>query len=443
MILEVWLLGGGIVACMLFSAFFSGAESGLMLADPIRLQYQAERGDGRARLILAMKQKPDILIGTVLVGNNIVNVSAAVLTNRLLEHWMEPYMANVAATLSLTLIMLITSEILPKMIFQSRPEELSRRVAPWLRLVGWILRPVLLLVNGVSGVLVWVFGGGKRGRAPLTREDITLLADVGMEQGAINARSYALIGSVLAFTRTTAREIMTPLVDVVALGEDAVVEDVVRLIERTGFSSIPVYRKHAHTMTGYVSAFDLKQSRRTVGISEFIRPAVFVPESKCIDGLLIEMRQKRLPMVFVVDEWGGTAGIITHEDIAEHVVGQILDKGEKMELEMQEVSPGEYLADGWTDVDKVQQVLRIRIEKKGFETVGGFLEYLMQRVPAIEESVAYEGYRFHVEEADSTRVIRVRIKQAGSRRRLKSDQTHAKKQARAEQNGKKHETEQV
>lgn len=426
MILEIWMLAGGIVTCVLLSAFFSGAESGLMLADPLRLQYQAERGDSRARLILAMKQKPDLLIGTVLVGNNIVNVSAAVLTNRLLEHWLEPYMANLTAILALTMIMLVTSEILPKLLFQSRPEELSRKVAPWLRLVSWLLRPTLILVNGVSGILVWVLGGRKRGRTLLTREDITLLADVGMEQGAINARSYALIGSVLEFSRTTAREIMTPLVDVIALEEEAVVEDVVRQIERTGFSRIPVYRKQAHTMTGYITAFDLKQSRRTAGIAEFIRPAEFVPESKCIDGLLIEMRQKRLPMVFVVDEWGGTAGIITYEDIAEHVVGQILDKGEKTELEMQEVAAGEYLADGWTDVDKVQHVLGIRIEKKGFETVGGFLSCLMQRVPAVGESVTFEGYRFHVEEADNTRVIRVRIKQVGPRKRLNSGQKCAK-----------------
>jgi putative hemolysin len=439
---EIWLLLGGIVACLFFSGFFSGAESGMMLADPLRLQHRADRGDSRARLILAMKQNPDHLIGTILVGNNIVNVSAAVLTNRLLGNWMEPYMATLVATLSLTVIMLITSEILPKMIFQSRPEELSRHVVPWLRVLGWILHPILLVVNAISGVLVWVLGGQKKERGTLTREDINLLADVGMEQGAINARAYALIGSVLAFAKTTAREIMTPLVDVIGLEDDAVVEDVVRVIEKTGFSRIPIYRNHAHTMTGYISAFDLKQSRRTAGIGEFVRPAVFIPESKCIDTLLIEMRQKRLPMVFVVDEWGGAAGIITHEDIAEHVVGQILDKGEKMELEMQEVSPGEYLADGWTDVDKVEQILRIRIEKKGFETIGGFLEHIMQHIPAVDESVVYEGYRFLIEEADSTRIFRVRIKQAGSKKRIRTNQAKEKKLPRPESNGKKNETEQ-
>jgi len=435
--IEIWLLAGGILVCMALSAFFSGAESGMMLSDPIRLQHRADRGDLRSRLILSMKQKPDLLIGTVLVGNNIVNVSAAVLTNRLLEHWVPSYAANFITTFGLTIVMLMTSEIMPKLLFQSRPEELSRYVAPWLRVFGVILRPVLMLVNGISGVMVYLVGGKRKDRQVLTREDITLLADVGMEQGAINARSYALLSSVLAFAKTTAREIMTPLVDVIALEEDTSVEEVVKVIERAGFSRIPVYRKHAHTMIGYISAFDLKQSRRNASSAEYLRPAVFIPESKCIDSLLIEMRQKRLPMVFVVDEWGGTAGIITHEDIAEHVVGQILDKGEKMELEMQEVAPGEYLADGWTDVDKVQQVLRIRIEKKGFETIGGFLEHLMQRIPSVSESVLYEGYRFHVEEADSTRIVRVRIKRTGSRKRGANKQAVPKKPVFPEQNGKK------
>jgi CBS domain containing-hemolysin-like protein len=399
---------------MLFAAFFAGTETGMMLADPLKLQHRAEQGDGRSAQILKLKETPETLLGVLLIGNNIVTVTATVLCNRLLENWLEPAIASVLSVLALTFVMLITSEIIPKLVFQSRPESLSRSILPVLRFFILLFRPILFVVNIFSKAIAFMLGATKKLRYSISREDISLLAEIGVQDGTIDPRSWALFGSVLAFGGTTAREIMTPLVDVIAIDEGESVDELVRVIMRSGFSRIPVYREHAFSMVGYVSAFDLKKSRRNENISEYIRQAAFVPESKNIDSLLIEMRQNHLALVFVVDEWGGTAGIITHEDIAEHVVGQILDKGEKAELEMQSVGHGEYLADGWTDIDKARQVLRIKIEKKGFETVGGFLEHIMQRIPHTGESIRYEGYQFYVEEADATRIIRVRIKQKKS-----------------------------
>jgi CBS domain containing-hemolysin-like protein len=417
---------------MIFDAFCSGAESGVLNADPLKLQHQAERGDKRSKQILKLKQNMETLIGVVMIGTNVVVVTASMLSNKLLEHWFEPSLASVITVLALTPVMLVASEILPKIIFLSRPEELSRKIVPGLRVLLFVFKPLLFVFNGLSAMLAFLLGGSRKIRPSLTREDISLLAEVGSREGSISPRSYALFGSVLSFGSTTAREIMTPLVDVTAVEEDTSVEDLVRVIVRTGFSRIPIYKERVFSMCGYVSAFDLKKSRRNESIAEYIRPAVYVPESKNVDSLLVEMRQKRLSLVFVVDEWGGTAGIITHEDIAEHVVGQIKDKGEKTELEMQQVGVGEYLADGWTDVDKVQQVLRIYIDKKGFETVGGFLEHIMQRVPQADESITYQGYHFYIEEADATRVIRVRIRQ-----KKKQQSGAQKKKPAPAQNGKK------
>jgi len=438
MTLTTWLLLAGVISCMAVGAFFSGAESGFTLADPLKLQHRAERGDTRSKQVLKMKQSGETLIGALLIGNNIMTVSATVLCNKLLEYWFSPKTASVLSVFVLTVLMLVTSEIIPKMIFLSRPEDLTRKVAPILRVLTLIFRPVLLVINGLSKLFVGAAGGGKKkkkARPSLTRDDISLLAEIGKRDGVINPHSYILFSSVLAFWNTTAREIMTPLVDLTAIEEDASVEDLVRVIMRSGFSRIPVYKEHVFTMVGYVSAFDLKKSRRNEGISEYIRRASFVPESKNIESLLIEMRQERLPLVFVVDEWGGTAGIVTHEDIAEHVVGQIKDKGEKTELEMRQIAPGEYLADGWTDIDKVRQTLHIRIDKKGFETAGGFLEHLMQRIPLAGESISYEGCQFFIEEADPTRIIRVRIQQKSG----KKNQQERKKPALT-QNGKKNGT---
>jgi len=408
--IEYLLLSSGILFFILLSAFFAGSETGFMSVNKIKMNHQAEQGDELAVQTIRLLKKPARLLGTTLVGTNISVVSATVLTNELLKKFMDVHYAQICSTIGLTVLMLVFSEIIPKAVFQKRADELTRRSTPFLRFSMLLFYPISLVVSGFSNLVLLVMG--KRHvheKHALSREDIELLAGIGAEEGIINKTAQAFIHSVFSFGRTTAREIMTPLVDVVSIEQKRSINMLVKLADNSGFSRIPVFRKHIYDMLGYVSTLDLIHSRKRDTLNKYIRPAVFIPETKRIDRLLLEMRQEKLPLVFVVDEWGGTAGIITHEDIAEYVVGQIRDRGEKIKIDIHKVASGEYLIDGGADVDLVQEELNIDIEKSGFETVAGFVACLMQRIPEKGDVAECGGYKIHIEEAEKTVVTKVRF----------------------------------
>lgn len=416
MISEVIVLALGTVGFISLSGFFAGSETGFVSVNRIKLNHMMENGNERARLILRMLKRPSGILGTTLVGTNICVVSATVLTNQLLLHFMPPYAATLLSTVGLTLLMLMVSEIIPKTLFQSRANELTLRYAPLLRFAYFLFYPVSQLVSSISHFLLYLTGKHReRGEQGYSRDDIDLLASLGAQEGIISPTAQAFIHSVFSFGQATAREIMTPLVDVVSVEQGRSINAAVKAVEASGFSRIPVYKEQAYDMQGYVSAFDLLYSRKRDTLTRYLRPAVFVPETKRIDRLLVEMRQNAVPMVFVVDEWGGTAGIVTHEDIAEYIVGQIRDRGEKASNDIDEVGPGNYLVDGLTDVDLLCEKLNLQVEKQGFETTAGFVEYLMQRIPAAGEHTEYGAYRIIVEEADRTSLKRVRFLKRSSR----------------------------
>lgn len=406
-----WLVYlGGMSLILVFSFFFSGSETGFMTLNMLKIRHLAERGDHRAAVALRLMEKPVQVLGTTLVGNNICVVTATVMTGTFLSNYLDPSGVHLAVTFGLTLVMLVVGEIIPKSLFQLHGNELTVRFIRITQLLRWVFFPVVMFVNGFSHLLLWFFGRiGKPARTGYTREDIELLAGIGAEEGIIDETARAFIHSVFSFSSTTAREIMTPLVDVVMVDEEKSINTVVKMISEYGFSRIPVYHNHAYSVVGYVAGFDLIHSKKRDKLEKYIRPAVFVPETKRIDSLLLEMRRNGVPLVFVVDEWGGTAGIITHEDIAEHIVGNIRDIGEKVTADIQQVKPGEFLVDGIADVDRLEEKLGLTIEKMGFETASGFVEYLMQRIPAKGESVQYKGYTITVEDAEPAVVHRIRF----------------------------------
>lgn len=402
----------------LLSAFFSGSETAFLTANRLRIEHAAEKGDARSRIALRLFRKPSRLLSTVLVGNNIVNVSSSIIAGIILKEMlgMSEAWANFIISIGLTVLLLIAGEIIPKAISQRRADTVTLHVARVFQLVTWLFLPVTLFVGAFSSFVLYFTkkkaAAQGHGRS---REDIEILAAIGVEEGIISPSTQDFIHSVFSFGKTTVREIMTPLVDVVSIEQGRSINTAARLIEESGFSRIPVYRERVDDVLGYVSVFDLVHSKKRDKLDNYIRPALFVPETKRIDGLLVEMRQAGVPLVFVVDEWGGTAGVVSHEDIAEHIVGQIRDRGGKEVPEIQTVGQG-YLVDGLTDVDLLAEVTGIKVRKDGFETVAGFVCYLAQKIPAKGDVLEYGGYRIHVEEADATSVGTLCFVRSGSER---------------------------
>ncbi len=404
------------------AAFFAGSETGFVSVNSHKMRHRAEKGDKRARLLLKMMKNPSFVLGTTLVGTNISVVTATVLTNTFLRQYMPLPYANLVSTVGLTLFLLIYSEIIPKTIFKNRADELVSRTSPYIWIMHYIFFPVIIFVNMFSNFFLFLSGKRKHHqKAALSREDIDLLTGIGVDDGILNKSTHAFIHSVFSFGTTTVREIMTPLVDIVSIEKKKSINAAVKLIESSGYSRIPVFNERVDDMRGYVSAFDLIHSKKRDTLKKLIRPGFFIPETKKIGNLLIELRKNKTPLAFVVDEWGGTAGIITHEDIAESIVGQIRAMGEEKVVDIKEISKGEYMVEGTTDIDFLQERLELIFDKTGFETVSGFVENVLQKIPAAGEWFDAGGYRITVESANEKLVEKVKFKKLNVQRQRKKN----------------------
>ncbi len=399
----IFVLLLGMFLSMGLAAFFAGSESGFLALNRLKIEKDARLGDGKALILDKLIANSKKMLGATLVGTNLSVVSATVLANMILVRYFSLEVAQLITTFGLTFFLLIFVEIIPKSIFHRKADELLPRLSKLMQWTYLLFLPIVYFVNGFSALILFVTGNSKKlERGVLSRDDIEILGNIAVNEGVINRNAKAYIHSVFLFGKTSAREIMTPLVDVVAVEAGKSLNSVVKVIDQNGFSRIPIFSKKAYNMVGYINSLDIIHSKKRDKMTKFLIDPVFVPETKVIDDLLIEMRATKIPMVFVVDEWGGTAGIITNEDIAEFVVGNVRDVGEKLKKEIIEERAGVYLIDPGTDVDDLKEELCLGLKKDGFETAGGFVEFLMQKVPKKGESIKFENYKIIVEDATDT-----------------------------------------
>jgi len=403
MIPPTFILLLGLLISIGLAAFFAGSESGFLALNRLKIEKDARLGDSKAIILDNLIGKSKKMLGATLVGTNLSVVSATVLANMILVRYFSLEVAQLLTTFGLTFFLLIFAEIIPKSIFHRKADILLPKLSKLMKWIYMLFLPIVYFVNGFSAIILFLTGNSNKfEKGVLSRDDIEILGNIAVSEGVINSNAKAYIHSVFLFGKTSAREIMTPLVDIVAVEAGKSLNSVVKVIDQSGFSRMPIFSKKAYNMVGYINSLDIIHSKKRDPMKKFLIDPVFVPETKVIDDLLIEMRTGKIPLVFVVDEWGGTAGIITNEDIAEFVVGNVRDAGEKLKKEIIEERAGVYLIDPGTDVDDLREELCLGLKKDGFETVGGFVEFLMQKIPKKGDSVKFENYKIVVEDATDT-----------------------------------------
>jgi putative hemolysin len=319
-----------VVACLLASAFFSAAEMAFIAANRIRLRHLAEQGIRAARGYMEAFQNPERLLSTAMMGVTIAHVTASAVTTAALL----PYVGRKAplwATVILTPLMLVFGEILPKALTQQRATVVALRTFDALRAAAWLLKPLVTLANALVGAILRGLGRRERRDPFVSRDDLRLLFQV-EPVGVTDVREEErdMIEGIFDLGETTVREIMVPLVDVVAVPEEATVAETVERIRETGHSRLPVYRERIDHIVGVVAALDILQRGSSEElIKALTRPAYYVPATKRIDDLLREMQRQRIRLAVVVDEYGGAEGIVTVEDVVEEIVGEIADERER------------------------------------------------------------------------------------------------------------------
>jgi putative hemolysin len=370
------------VICILLSAFFSSSEVALISITRAKVRTLLNDGRPGSNAVAVLKESPEHLLITILIGNNIVNIAAASIATAIAIQMFGDIGVGIA-TGFVVIILLVFGEIGPKIYAARASDSFALTVAPVILFLSRIFTPLIWLVERVSPK----FGIGKEIAEPaVTEEEIKEWIDVGKEDGTLEQGEQDMLYSVLEFADTTAREIMTPRVDVIAMEDSVSFEEAIRIFNETGFSRIPVYHDQIDNITGILNVKDVFSAmvshRKDSTVTEVMYDPMFVPETKKIDDLLKELQVHRVQMAIVLDEYSSFVGIVTVEDILEELVGDIMDEYDKEEPEVQNVSEGVFVVDAQMWVEDVNERMEIDLPvDESYETIGGLIIDRLGHIP--------------------------------------------------------------
>ncbi len=418
------------------SAFCSGTETALTALGDARARQLRDGGGRRAHLLSVWIDHPERVLSTLLIGNTLVNVGAGALAGAIGAElastggW-SAATGVAAATALMTLVVLFFGEIIPKTLAKRHPIRVSLAMIPAARAVVALLWPVSTAVTRATSRIVSAFGSDAGTGSGVTSEEIEYLIEMGTKEGVLDEVKEELLNSVLEFADRVAKEIMVPRTRVVAIDKDASPDELVRIVAENPFSRMPVYQGSIDEVVGILLVREIVgevRYGRPITISKFLKPAFFVPEGMKISRLLKEMQRRRTHLAVVVDEFGGTSGIVTLEDVIEEIVGEIQDEADVETAPVKALSQGLWLADGAVALHDLEGVLNeapadaagngaaaaerpeIRFpEQVDYETLGGFVTAQAGRVPPVGATVVWDGLTFTVRGGDERRVTKVEI----------------------------------
>jgi CBS domain containing-hemolysin-like protein len=418
----IWIGIVIIIICVVFEAFFSGSEIALISVDKIKLRHMAEAGSHGARQAQDMLHQPERFLGTTLVGTNISVVLGSVLMTRVLSQipWFAERNIELYVVLILTPIGLILGEIVPKSIFQQYANAIVPVIAPLLHLALKIFYPLVFLVSHLTNKFLRIMGvERKHGQQTLTREELKFLIHTDAHGSLGDQQRKEMMQRVFEFGDTTVREVMVPLVEVVALEKGTAISAAIEKVQQCGFSRIPIYEERIDRIIGIIHAFDLfRATPQDMTIDRFIRKAYYIPEIMQLDDLLQELQRHRTQIAVVVDEYGGSLGIVTLEDSLEEIVGEIEDEFDDLSEEMYKKLPnGAYRIYARMEIDDINEALPLNLPEGTYETLGGFLLSQFYHIPTVGEVIEYRGWSFKVEEANARAIIRVLVSKTSKARK--------------------------
>lgn len=400
-----------ILICL--SAFFSSAETSMTTVNKIRIQSLAEQGDKRAKILLTVIEDSGKLLSTILIGNNIVNISASSLATTLTMR----LFGNAAVSIStgiITLLVLIFGEITPKTMASLYAEKMALSYARIIHFLMFLLTPVIFLVNKLAkGVLTLLRIDDSVKGNTITEHELRTLVNVGHEEGVIEKEERQMIYNVFDFGDSQAQDVMVPRIDVSFADVNSSYEDLIGLFREEKHTRFPVYEETTDNIIGIVNVKDLLLTdQKDFTLRKILRDAYFTYEYKKTSELLMEMKENSVSFAVVLDEYGATSGIITLEDLVEEIVGDIHDEYDvEEEDDLTEIIPGkEYLALGSARLDDQDEVLHLNIESDDYDSIGGYIIEQLDRFPEKGESVTTQsGIRLVVDKIERNRIGSVHI----------------------------------
>lgn len=397
-----------IIGCIIMSAYFSATETAFSSLNRIRIKNMAEKGNKRAGLVLKLSENYDGLLSTILIGNNIVNIASASLATVIFVKLLGDEAGASISTVVTTIVVLIFGEVSPKSIAKESPEQFAMFSAPFLNAFMVLLTPANYLFKQWKKLLSLLIRTS--GDSGITEEELLAIVEEAKQDGGIDEQEGSLIKSAIEFTELEAMDIATPRVDVTGIPVDADKEEIAAVFGETGYSRLPVYKDKIDDIIGIIYQKDFYNQvyRGVCSVEAIVRPALYVAKSKKINVLLKELQKNKMHIAVVIDEFGGTMGIVTLEDILEELVGEIWDEHDVVVQEIEKISDQEYLVLGNTSVEKLFEELGGEEEFESF-TVSGWVMELAERIPEEGDVLYYENMTITVMKMKDRRVEQVRI----------------------------------
>lgn len=396
------------VVCVAMSAFFSATETAFLSMNKTRLKALSENGNKRAELTLKLSDNYDRMISTILIGNNIVNIAVASIATVLFVKLMGPETGATASTAVVTVVVLIFGEITPKSLAKDYPEGFAMFAAPILRVIIWILTPLNFIFAQWKKLVNKLVRSQEDSK--MSQEELLILLDEVQQEGAIDESEGKLLKNAVEFGELEAQDILTHRVDLEAVSLDATKEEVAALFDRSSFSRLLVYEDTIDKVVGVIHQKDFYTggSMTPKPLQEIMTPPLFIHQTEKIDNLLQLLRNAKSHIAVVIDEYGGTLGIVTMEDILEELVGEIWDEHDEVEEPFRKTSEDTYLVDGSVSLDDFCDFFQVTSDSDSV-SVGGWVMDEMERIPDQDESFCYEHLTIRVCQVKDHRVESIQV----------------------------------
>lgn len=401
-----------LIILIAMSSFFSMSETALMAVSKIRLRHMVEEEVPGAKLVEKLLEDPNKLLGAILIGNNIVNIGASSLATILATNIFGNSGVGIATGV-MTVLILIFGEITPKSIAKQKSDTVALKVARTIKFTVFIFKPFINIFTAISSLFIRMLGCDPNATEPfITEEELKTMVDVSEEEGVLENVEKEMIFNVFEFADQQVKDIMVQRVDIVSVDEDATYDEVMEVIKSEQFSRIPVYNQTIDNIIGILNVKDLamvENPRENFDIKKYIREPYYTFEFKKIVELFKEMKKTRNHIAVVLDEYGGTVGIVTIEDLVEEIVGEIEDEYDEDKSSVQVVSDNEYLFDGSVRLHDISDIIGVNIDSEEFDSVGGLMIGELGRMPEQNEEVTIDNIRLIAEEIEKNRILKVRM----------------------------------
>ena len=394
------------------SAFFSSAETALMTSNKLRMRNLAENGDKRAAKVLKVTENTDKMLSAILIGNNIVNLTASSISTALTLKIFGSKLVGIATGI-LTFLILVFGEITPKNVASKNAEKMALAYIGVISFLVTLLTPVIFIVNTVSKFVISIFNKNGDDNNAVTEEELRAMVEYSHEEGVIENEEKKMIVNVVDFGDTVAGDIMVPRVDMVMVDEKSSYEEILQVFREERYTRIPVYEETPDNVIGILNVKDflLIEDKENFVMKELLREPLYTYEHKKTSALMMDMRKTGANIVIVLDEYGITAGLITLEDMLEEIVGEIRDEFDADEDEgITKVSDLEYLIDGSTNLDDINDRIGLSLSSEEYESIGGLIMEKLGRLPVEGEIINFDNIVLTVKKMDHARIEKVCLK---------------------------------